>query len=803
MNFQTEYPSKPLFNRIIVGIKCFIILLLVALACLNSSFFYGEYDTTTNFEASGYSNPITANAPLRIDFVASQPRLHQIQIEFVPSEKTTNKSILFSLYTIDGIRLQQTEMATDDIAAGQGHCSIPIEVKLDKNQAYYFMLESTTKNKAEAYRITLGSTETSDVQTWHWGNQQEVSSPNIHFIYWRLSRQYLVFFTGCLVVALAATLLPPLQKQWQKIAYHIFLALLSPLFLLYVTELLNFNTLQSLGLWAILLNYLLFLSLIILLYAASNRFSVAIIGTASILLLGAVINHFTLVFRKSVLIPTDLYGAGTAMDVLSGYRLSFSAPLLLALAVWVMLFYATLRNKVVLRGIRVRLVSAALAVLFTSGCAFTLTQQTLYERQGVTLDSFRQTTQSKQNGFYLNFGLNIPYLFNVAPNGYSAKNIPSLFSSEATSDTAAQTPHIIAIMNESLADLSVVGDPGATQDPLPFIHSLAQSPNAFVGNTVVPVYGGMTSCSEFEFLTGFSLAFGNASSAPLTQYVHQQTPSLAWQLSQLGYQTSASHPATGSNWDRAKTYPLLGFDKTVFLEGYQNAHYLRGLVSDASDYDELIAHFEQSRQNPQFVFNITIQNHGGYEVPDFEPSVQIANQQGRYPQTEQYLTLMRESDKAFEELIAYFEQVNEPVLVVMFGDHWGAIEEDYVETLFGKPLSNLTEGENLLQYQTPFIVWSNFNMDFSIVPKTVSLNYWGSLIKNLAGLPLTAYDQFLLQMMQQYPIISKQGVVDVAGNHFSASEILKVSQQMQNYEYVQYNGLVDHRRRYEQAFGYT
>ena len=69
-----------------------------------------------------------------------------------------------------------------------------------------------------------------------------------------------------------------------------------------------------------------------------------------------------------------------------------------------------------------------------------------------------------------------------------------------------------------------------------------------------------------------------------------------------------------------------------------------------------------------------------------------------YPETEQYLSIMHASDEALRELITYFETVEEPTLIVFFGDHQPSVESAFVEELMGKPLSALSLEEVQQRY---------------------------------------------------------------------------------------------------------
>ena len=65
------------------------------------------------------------------------------------------------------------------------------------------------------------------------------------------------------------------------------------------------------------------------------------------------------------------------------------------------------------------------------------------------------------------------------------------------------SPNIIAIMNESWADFEEFGNLELTESVTDYISSLD---NAVWGHAYASVFGAGTSASEFEFLTGNSMA---------------------------------------------------------------------------------------------------------------------------------------------------------------------------------------------------------------------------------------------------------------------------------------------------------
>ena len=122
--------------------------------------------------------------------------------------------------------------------------------------------------------------------------------------------------------------------------------------------------------------------------------------------------------------------------------------------------------------------------------------------------------------------------------------------------------NLICIMNESLSDLRAAGDFTTNVEYFPFINSLKE--NVVKGSLTVPVFGSMTSNSEYEFLTGDSMALLPANSIAYQFNVKPDTYSLVSTLKAQGYAAVAMHPYPGENWNRVECYRNMGFDE--FME---------------------------------------------------------------------------------------------------------------------------------------------------------------------------------------------------------------------------------------------
>ena len=192
---------------------------------------------------------------------------------------------------------------------------------------------------------------------------------------------------------------------------------------------------------------------------------------------------------------------------------------------------------------------------------------------------------------------------------------------------------------------------------------------------------------------------------------------------------------------------------------YEGAELIRKYVSDKADYDFIIDYINQyDREEPLFIFNVTMQNHGGYDINNgvVEKTIEIQNME-ETSLADNYLSLIKESDSAFEYLTSYFSTQEDPTMIVMFGDHQPQLSTEFYEELLelGNNTKTLEDSNNM--YITPYIIWTNYDSDFEQMP-VISANYLGSYVLQCAGLELTDYNKFLLQQQKTVPAIGMDGV---------------------------------------------
>ncbi len=532
--------------------------------------------------------------------------------------------------------------------------------------------------------------------------------------------------------------------------------------------------------------------------SGSTRITIPVISTALFVL--SVAESFVVGFRNRPIMVSDLNAFGTAMSVASNYVFSIStemkqaASVLLGLDVLAVLCpfrVKKLKQRGGLFGI------CALSVVLFCGHFY----KSVCPRENYDINSWDVESTYEDYGYLMATAVSLRYVVAQAPEGYSQGKLADIVAEigtgedEQVAETADITPvNIICIMNESFSDLQVAGDFTTNVDYMPFWKSLTE--NTVRGSLCVPVFGSMTCNTEAEFLTGDSTAILPMNSNAYQFNIRSGALSLVSTLKNQGYRAVAMHPYPADNWNRKTVYADFGFDTFYDIEHYEGAEQLRNYVSDQADFAALIQQVEEkdSPDDKLFLFNVTMQNHGGYayKYENFPEEVQLTGDlAGKYPEAEQYLSLVKRTDAAFEQLITYFQNCDQPTMIVMFGDHQPAVENGFYYDIAGLQENEvLPAADRLIWYQTPFVIWTNYEQPSENMGKLSAL-YLSSYVLKLSGLEMTPYNRYLLSLSQDVPVISPLGCFDADGNYYSWEEAdtdaCPFGEEILKYEYLAYN----------------
>lgn len=566
------------------------------------------------------------------------------------------------------------------------------------------------------------------------------------------------------------------------------------------TELVAGNNIWDMKFLVVALNYVLYLSIYLLVYFIFNRIDISVSITMSFFTICALINSFVIEFRGNAVRMSDIYAIRTALNVTDGYSFVFTPQkmdiILKTVGIIFLMTHIRYKEKQIKGKVFQRI---GIVAIWGCVCSFVL-DKTFLEANELKPYIWELSASIKDHGVVLDFVAGIPYLSVEKPEGYSAEKADALISKEnkninsignVTNDLQGVYPDIIVVMNESLSDLSQLGDLETTEEYLKNFYSMKD--NVIRGELSVPIFGGLTANTEFEFLTGYSNAFFPSGVMPFQNYVKKGTYNWAEHLEENGYHSIFMHPVDGNGWNRDNVYSLFGFDEEHYIEDYENCETIRYYISDSSNYKEVIKRYEDAKEkNDQvFLFNVTMQNHGGYETSGFEKTVEVVQPEGNYPKTEEYLSLIKESDRAFQELVDYFANRENPVMICMFGDHLPSVESELLDELL--LTSNDSEVEKRAKkFQTPFIIYTNYEIEEKEIGN-LSANYLQVLLSQAAGIPLNDYQKYLESLYEKYPVVNEFGVKDANGEWYSWEDAEKFSD-IENYEKVQYRELFDQKK---------
>ncbi len=606
------------------------------------------------------------------------------------------------------------------------------------------------------------------------------------------------------------------KDRWQRFRYNIYFQVgfffLAAFFEFAILELYFNISIFNYKADIILKNVLLFAGVNLFLTGLFHSIRLPLMISVVFFTMVGIANYFVVSFRGYGIVFMDFYAVKTAAEVAGGYGYDVGWDFITAFLCDIALFGACFllpKRKHAYRHAKYMLISVlgmAASVLFF----FWIDSDTVFFKDvsGLTWD---HNIGMKDYGYVLYFTSNAGKAAVSEPAGYSAgraDEILSRFESVKKENNANAVsgnkdkdglPNLIMVMNESFSDLSVLGEIKTDQKVMPFYNSLKK--NVIKGFAESSVYGGYTANSEFEFLTGCTKAFlpGN----PYLQYIEDYVPSLITNLKEQGYQEAvAVHPYHPSGYNRNRVYPLLGFDRFLSLEDFEKEAPVRDYVGDMENYLKIEELFEEKEPGSRLcLFNVTMQNHNPYDNVNyvFENPVHITNFSADIT-ANQYLSLMKMSDDALEELISYFDGVEEPVMVVLFGDHQPHLKDSFYKTVTGSFPDVFSQEQVMKKHLVPFMIWANYDIEEQEIER-ISLNYLPTLVLKTAGLKMSNFDCYLSALQEKLPSISASGYYDREGVlHGYTEHGTEYQDLLEEYEIVQYNYLFGREKRLERHF---
>lgn len=493
--------------------------------------------------------------------------------------------------------------------------------------------------------------------------------------------------------------------------------------------------------------------------------------------------YFLSVFKYSAIRPSDVFALQTALSVSGGYSYEVGGNQVLALGLCAtaiaILSFVQPQNLLAEKDRRLRLVASGARVACGAGvlvaAGLVLGEVSLSHDLGFSPSYWNSIYVYRNQGFVGSF-VTIAQNSRVArPDGYTEgdargllQEYVAMYQDEAQATSARGDaerqfqqvrPTVVAIMNESFSDLSIYEGLNAGYEGPSRLKSIEDA--LYAGYVYGSVLGGGTCNSEFEFLVGATMGFVGAENQPYVMNSFSNTSSLPSQFDEMGYSTSAIHPQVSSNWNRETVYEEMGFEHFLDIDSFDASSPIRHAgVTDAVTYDKIVELIE-SDDSSQFIFDVTMQNHSGYDTFDLPEEERVdlgigwAEEQ-LVSETTEYVSLIEASDRELSDFINRLRELDRPVVVVFFGDHQPALGSTFNNLIYsGEDQGDPAHSARV--YQTPYMIWANYDVagnDQVSERLDMGINSLAAVMLDAIGAPMTDWQMAQVALLREVPVIN-------------------------------------------------
>ena len=464
------------------------------------------------------------------------------------------------------------------------------------------------------------------------------------------------------------------------------------------------------------------------------------------------IEYFKYKTSGSHLVISDLLMTKNLSDVGKFASLKITYPLILNFIILVLYIFLTYKNNLNLNfSLKKRICSCALISLLITVMLATSISSRIFSIFEIETTAATNILESNEQFSDIGF---LPYLTKTTsenlmdivdpPENYSYDSIKNLLTNNDTSTssetTYENTPNVIFIMSESFSDFRVFDSLDIDSDIYSGFDSVGSE--GYVGSCVVPTFGGYTTRTEFELLTGLPTYAINTPSVPQNLLKKQDIiDTIPSYFKSLGYSTSYIHPFSKTFYDRDTLYTEYGFDELYFDDSMTvETENFRRYISDESVFNQ-IKSVLQSNESPSYIFATTMQNHQPYYDETAEGADQLSY----------YLAGIKETSNQLREFTNWLKDFDEDVLLVFVGDHFPFFTPD--DNVYDR--LGVSDDNAELIYNQKYILWNNY--DSTIFDKditTISTFYIPYVVTDLINSKNTDFMSTMKSLMKDYPLYS-------------------------------------------------
>ncbi len=567
--------------------------------------------------------------------------------------------------------------------------------------------------------------------------------------------------------------IPVMLKLIASIVFPLFIVISVPFFL----QILHCDGSEKLLWWyehfvgAYYCNLFITAALFILFYLILNSTFRAGIGVIGISVIFGVIDSQKMRILNQPFLPGDLLFMRQALTIAKLYIV----PVLGVLALLGLVLFLLLRIKKRVYHFPlpplVRIVVSVIVVvaggLIISDYKHVINK--LNKQYSITNEFWNQLGNYHKNGAMYTFAMNVTSLKIEKPRSYSREKVESIFNhlpeiesgqkpkqiqkQQQKRQLKQQQPDVIVVLSESFWDITKISPVKIPRDPLKNFHAIGKKFQTT--KLLSPSFGGNTCNAEFEVLTGMSHSYFPPGVIAYNQSITHPVPSLVRVFKENGYRTTGIHTFKQWFWNRTNVYRHFGFDAFISQENMTNPRYKGFYISDQELASQIISTASVNGQ-PDFIFAISMQNHGPYDLKRYDSldcplSTQLSVEADR--ELNNYVQGLIDADKSLKMIARYIDTTKTPTLLLFFGDHLPGFSHLYEETGFKEK----TLTDQTWSHTTSSVWYANFSLK-TLPDSMISMSFLPLFITQQAGVKTPAYYQFLEELRQTKPLFSLSGV---------------------------------------------
>lgn len=292
--------------------------------------------------------------------------------------------------------------------------------------------------------------------------------------------------------------------------------------------------------------------------------------------------------------------------------------------------------------------------------------------------TLKPVDDQKRHGFFAVF---VAYLLNGMKRSTARRLHDALSAGPFANGAPQSAPDVILIQSESFFDARRLS---ASIDRTILKHfDTARHESVQYGDLSVPAWGANTMRTEFAVLTGVAeRELGYARFYPYA-FVRRACVSLAAWFKRGGYKTLAIHPYYADFFGRDRAFRHLQIDRFIDIAAFADAPRAGPYVSDMAVAQAIVRALDEPRNQPAFIFSMTMENHGPLHLETVAAGEGAAyhglGDHPRWRDLTAYLRHLANADAMLGHLLVALRARRRDTVLCFYGDHVPALPHVFVD----------------------------------------------------------------------------------------------------------------------------